>query len=81
MLSPRGWAVNAAVTSDAKAVRGNAGSDRSAPDAERIRELVAKTAAESGDNGWGRSGVAKVAEYRAIFGGAGADLRQLGRSR
>jgi hypothetical protein len=29
----------------------------------------------------GRRGVAKVAEYRAIFGGAGADLRLLGRSR
>jgi hypothetical protein len=26
----------------------------------------------------GRVGVAKVAEYRAIFGGAGADLRLLG---
>lgn len=37
-------------------------------------KFLAKSAAESRDNGWGRIGVAKVAEYRGNFGSAGSDL-------
>jgi len=65
-------------TSDAKAVRGDARSDRSAPDADRVESWRPSQQRESGNKrGEGRRGVAK-AEYRAIFGAAGADLRLLG---
>src|ERR1017187_9913261 len=52
-------------TSDAKAVRGNAGSDRSVPDADRIESWWPNQQRNPETTG-GRRGVAKVAECRAI---------------
>jgi hypothetical protein len=61
------------MTSDAKAVRGDARSDRSAPDADRIESWRSSQQRDSGNRRCCKSG-----GIWAIFGGAGADSRTAG---
>ena len=54
-------------TSDAAAVRGDAGPDRAAADTDGIDRMVVQVEQRNpSTTGWARRGVAKVAEYRAI---------------
>jgi hypothetical protein len=73
-----GWPAAGGRTSDAAAVRGDAGPDRAVTDTHGIDRRWPAQAAESVYKGLGKEKCCKSGGISGNFGGTGADLRPLG---